>query len=103
MAKQIKGLANKVLDNKSKPIKSGKEDLLVSEILANILYHNKSENGKDALRTTQKIMPMLYAAKNVVEFEDSDFDLVAKAVETNTIGYLDGVLGQVLAIFEEAK
>ena len=96
MSKWLKGLDEPIISPNGKQIA---EITIKSELIESV-FMAESETPKDTLRKTQKIIPMLQAAKNAVEFEDADFELVKKSVETNPKKLFDGVLGQILVKFE---
>lgn len=72
----------------------------VKTILMKLLFNGKADPAT-AIRISNKILPMIIAAKNAVEFEDSDFNIVKTIATTNTPEYNIGIFAQVMKTFED--
>lgn len=102
MSKWLKGLRNPLLDAKGQEIKpDGKKSIEIGEMILGALFVAKSKDAKEAVRKQTKIVPMLNNAKNALELEDADYEMVKTAVEQNPEGRPDGIWGQMLVLFED--
>jgi len=98
--KMIKGLDQRL---KGFDGKSTDKSQKIGEAISFVLYGSKTEKADEALRITQKIIPMIYASKNAIELEDKDFEITKKIIEKNEIKMPAGQLGQLLEVFENKK
>lgn len=105
MSKWIKGLENKVTGPKGVVLKdqlTGKDGIMC-DLIIGALYVAKSKDAVEAVRKQNKLFPMLTNAKNALELEDADYEIIKRSVEENPEDRPDGVWGQMLMIFEENK
>ena len=104
MSKWLKGLQEPIRGSKGEEIKpDGKNSIKIGEMINGAVFVAKSKDAKEAIRKQLKIMPMLNAAKNAIELEDNDYEIVKKAVEQNPEQRPDGIWGQMLLLFEDNK
>ena len=100
--KKITGLDSTIkwIDGKEIKNLNGKP-IHIKDYILGAVYSSKCKQPADAIRKTTKILPMLLAAKNTLEVEDTDYELVKNAVNENPEQRPTGIWGAMLQVFEE--
>ncbi len=88
---------------KGDEIKVGDETMTIGQVIANSLSASKvSDPTKNATKQYHLALKV-YGAKEIIEVEESEFDLIKEVMGRNELQYTTLIIGQIFELFEDAE